>query len=132
MENMAGKTLKLREDLTLVAIEHKAALLDVDKRRYFDPNDTASSLLKLLEEGSLYEDLRVALVSEFDVAEETAWADVDSFVGELLRLGLVDIEEATTQAVMAEPKAPRKSYHVPQFEPLTVLVATAEAPPSPK
>ena len=116
MEDVKGKTLKLREYLTLVSIEDKAALLDVERRCYFDPNDTASFLLKLMEDGCLYEDVKVALVSEFDVAEETAQVEIDNFIEELLRLSLIDIGETTAHEVVCEPRGEKKAYRAPQLE----------------
>jgi hypothetical protein len=117
MENMIGETLILKKDLTLVAIPDRAALLDVENRRYFDPNDTASFLLKLMENGCLYEEIKVALVSEFDVAEHTALVDLDNFVGELLRLSLVEVgAEATAHEIVREPSKERKPYQAPQLE----------------
>lgn len=117
MENLKMKTLRLREDLTLVSIEDKAALLDVERKCYYDPNDTAFFLLKLLEEGCLYEDMKAKLVSEFDVAEETTWRDLDNFIEELLRQGLVEIkEEATARKSVSESKKEKKAYQTPLFE----------------
>jgi len=117
MENVKGKTLKLKEDLTLVSIEDKAALLDVEKRCYYDPNDTAFFLLKLMEDGCLYEHMKAQLVSEFDAAEETAWRDLDNFVEELLGLGLVEVEEeASAHEIACEPKKGRKAYQAPLLE----------------
>ena len=117
MENLTGKTLRLKEDLTLISIEDKAALLDVEKRCYYDPNDTAFFLLKLLEDGCLYEDMKAELVSEFDVAEEMAWRDLDNFVGEILGLGLVEIREETmVRQSASEPKKEKKDYQSPLLE----------------
>jgi hypothetical protein len=116
MENVIAKTLKLKEDLTLVAIEEQATLLDVDTRRYFDPNDTALFLLKLMEGGCRYEDIKAALVTEFAVAEETARVDVEDFVGELLNLGLVDSREATAHEIVRESTGERRPYQAPRLE----------------
>lgn len=126
MEHVIGKTLRLREDLTLVSLEDKASLLDVDRRCYFDPNDTASFLLKLMETGYLYEDLMATFLSEFDVAEERARVEVDSFVEELLKLRLLDIGEATAHKIVREPKGEKKAYQAPLFgkEALPALVAS--------
>jgi len=57
------------------------------------------------------------LVSEFDVAEEAAWRDLDNFVEELLRLGLVEIEEeASAHEIVCEPKKGKKAYQAPLLE----------------
>jgi hypothetical protein len=133
VENVTGKTLKLREELTLVSIEDKAALLDVENRRYFDPNDPASFLLKRMENGCLYEDLMARLVSDFDAAEETAQVDVDDFVGELLMLGLVEVgEEGTARKAVCESRTEKRPYRAPQFQSLPVLVAYGVSAPSPE
>ena len=124
---MIGKTLKLREDLTLVAIEEQAVLLDVDKRRYFDGNDTASFLLQLMENGCPYDNLMVRLVSDFDVVHETARLDVDNFVVELLRLGLVEVGAATANEIVREPMGKRKPYQAPQFEQQAEIALVAGA-----
>ena len=117
MENLKGKTLKLKEDLTLVSIEDKAALLDVEKRCYYDPNDTAFFLLKLMEDGCLYKHMAAKLVSQFDVAAETARLDIDNFVQELLRLGLVETkEEGSAREIVGEPNEEKKAYLAPQLE----------------
>ena len=133
MENLKGKTLKLKEDLTLVSIEDKAALLDVEKRCYYDPNDTAFFVLKLMEDGCLYEHMKAQLVSGFDVAEETAWRDLDNFVEELLMLGLVEIEEeASAHEIVFEPKKGRKAYQAPQLEhQAEIVVGRAVSPDVP-
>jgi hypothetical protein len=117
MENLRGKTLKLKEDLTLVSVEDKAALLDVEKRCYYEPNDTAFFLLKLMEQGCLYEDMEPALVSAFDVAEGTARLDIDNFIEEALRLGLIEIgREAVACQSVGKPKKEKKTYQTPLVE----------------
>ena len=135
MENLTGKTLRLKEDLTLVSIEDKAALLDVERRCYYDPNDSAFFLLKLLQGSCLYDDMKAALVSEFEVAEEMAWQDIDNFIGELLNLGLVEIkEEAAAPQRAGEPKKEKKDYQPPLLEHQTeiALANAAIVTPSPE
>ena len=133
MENLTGKTLRLKEDLTLVSIEGKAALLDVERRCYYDPNDSAFFLLKLLEDSWHYDDMKAALVSEFDVGEEMAWQDIDNFIGELLRLGLVEIKEgAMAHQSARQPKKEKKDYQAPLLEhQAEIAVASAAIAPGP-
>jgi hypothetical protein len=115
MENLRGKTLKLKEDLTLVSVEDKAALLDVERRCYYEPNDTAFFLLKLMEDGCPYEDMELGLVSAFDVAEETARLDLDSFIEEALRLGLIEVR-AEAVACQSVDKPKKETYQTPLLE----------------
>ena len=117
MENLIGKTLKLKEDLTLVSFEDQSALLDVEKRCYYDPNDTAGLLLKFMEDGCLYEEMEAELVSQFDVTEETARLDIENFIEEALRLGLIEIrQEAAARKSGGEPKKEKKAYQAPVLE----------------
>ena len=117
MENLKGKTLRLKEDLTLMSVEDKAALLDVEKKCYYDLNNSAFYLLKLMEGGCLYEDMQVGLVSEFDVSQEAAQLDTDNFIEEILRLDLVKIgEEATILRSVSKPEKEKKDYQPPLLE----------------
>ena len=125
MENLDKKTLKLKGDLTLVAVEDQAALLDVEKRCYYDPNDTAFFLLTLMEDGCGYEHMKAELVSKFDTGPETTLHDVDSFVDELLKLGLVEVtEEATASGALPVSKEGRRAYQAPQLENKSVIAVS--------
>jgi hypothetical protein len=112
-----GKTLKLKEDLTLVSVEDKAALLDVEKRCYYEPNDTAFFLLKLMENRCLYEDMESELVSQFDVAKGTARLDLDNFIEEVLRLGLIETRaEAVARRSTGKSDKEKRPYQAPLVE----------------
>jgi len=116
MENMKGQTLKLKEDCTAVSIENMGALLDVEKRCYYDLNESAYFILKLIEDGCLYEDIVPGLTSEFKVVYETAKADSDNFINECISMGLVEITEETFVCKsVVEPKN-RKTYTQPLLE----------------
>jgi hypothetical protein len=130
---MKGRTIRLKEDLTLVSVEEKAALLDVERRCYYEPNDTAFFLLKLMEQGCLYEDMEAELISRFDVAEETAQLDLDNFIGELLKLGLVEFGEQTmARRSIGKPNKEKRPYQVPLLEhEAEVAIACAQVPLTP-
>ncbi|MFC1980311.1 PqqD family protein [Chloroflexota bacterium] len=130
MENLKGKILGLKEDHTLVSVEDKAALLDVGKRCYYDLNDTAFFLLKLMEGGCLYEDIQAGLVSEFDVSEGVALLDTHNFIEEVLRLGLVEIsEEPMARRGVSKPEKEKKAYQTPLLEQETEIVVAQAFPP---
>ena len=131
MENLKGKLLKLKGDLTLVSIEDQASLLDVENRCYYDPNDTAFFLLKLMEDGILYDDMSAALVSEYDVDEITARMELDSFVTELLNIELVDIKEGGTASRNPLYKAQRnmKAFHSPLLKQQSEIAVAAASTP---
>ena len=116
MEDLKEKTLRLREDLTLVSVEDKAALLDVERKCYYDLNDTAFFLLKLMEDGYLYQDMKAGLVSEFDVAEVTAQLDTGNFIEEVLKLGLIEISEEPMIRQSVGKSEKKKAYQSPLLE----------------
>jgi hypothetical protein len=117
MKDLDGKFLKLRDDITLVSVEDSGALLDVEKRCYHDLNSTAFFIANLLENGYQYDEISEALTSEFNVDVNTAQPDVDYFVEELLRHGLLSISEETVEFKKApESKQSEKLYQVPAFE----------------
>jgi hypothetical protein len=130
MKEIEGKTLKPKGDLTLVSVEDSGALLDVEKRSYYELNDTAFFLLKLMEEGCRYERLYTELTSEFHVDQETAWRDIDEFLKELIRRDLLGIdEEEGEQKKPAGSGQGERIYHTPVLEYQQELaVATAASP----
>ena len=117
MNSTDRKTMKLRSELTLIAIEDSGTLLDVGKRCYYDLNDTAFFLVRHMEEGCCYRSLTAEFISEFNVGQETARSDIDYFIDELLRLGLAVLEKAKGEPLPMMSKGPgRKPYHAPLIE----------------
>jgi len=117
MEDINGKTLKLREDLTLVSVEDSGALLDVEKRCYHDLNGTAFFIAGLLENGYPYSQIQKALTAEFSVDEKTAITDAANFIDELQRHGLLSIGEATVEfKEVSDIRHSIKPYQPPAFE----------------
>ena len=116
MENMKGQTLKLKEDCTAVSIENMGALLDVEKRCYYDLNESAYFIVKLIEDGCLYEDIVLGLIAEFNVVEQVAQADSNNFIKELINKGLVEITEETVVSKSAVEPKNRKTYMPPVLE----------------
>ena len=129
MQNLKDKILKLKEDVTLVSIEDEAALLDVESRCYYDPNDTAFFILKLIEDGIAVDDIRTELLSEFDVDERLARLDLDAFIEELLKLTLIEIRVAgMARRDEGRTKKEKKAYHSPLLEhPTAIEVAAASS-----
>jgi hypothetical protein len=117
MNHLSKATLKLRDDLTLVSVEDSGALLDVEKRCYYDLNSTAFFIASLLENGYPYDEITTVLTSEFKIDVETAQPDVDYFVEELLRHGLLSISEETVEfSKTTDCKQCKKTYQAPGFE----------------
>ncbi|MBQ7348635.1 MAG: PqqD family protein [Clostridia bacterium] len=53
-------------------------------------NETGAFLWKILEKGATQDELKTALLGEYDVDEKIAAADVAAFVEKLLSKGLLD------------------------------------------
>ena len=117
MKDLDEKTLKLRDNLTLVSIEDNGAILDVEKRCYYDLNGTAFFIAGLLENSYPYGEIPAALTSEFNIDLETGRMDIDSFIEEMQRYGLLNIGEETVEFInRANGKQGEKPYQAPIFE----------------
>jgi hypothetical protein len=117
MKDLDRKTLKLREDLTLVTVEDSGALLDVEKRCYYDLNGTAFFITSLLENGYPYNEIPAAVTSEFSIDVQITRPDIDSFIEELQRHGLLSIDEETGKFDKAsDVKQGIKLYQTPVIE----------------
>ena len=81
------------ERLTWREVDDELVALDLDRSTYFTANPAAALLIKLLAEGSVTRDgLVAALLAEFDVEPAVAGGDVDAFLADLDRDGLLDPE----------------------------------------
>ncbi len=117
MKDIDGKTLKLKDQLTLIAVEESGTILDIERRCYYDLNDTAFFLARQLEEGCGYQSLTAELFSEFDVSEDAARSDIDMFVNELMKRDLVVIKEGEEGSVNILSRKPGlKPYQSPALE----------------
>jgi len=70
----------------------EAVLLHLGSGLYFGMNDVASRAWERIVEGATFGDVLSTLVTEFDVNEETARTDLESFVGALVDKELVRVE----------------------------------------
>jgi PqqD family protein of HPr-rel-A system len=83
--------VKLRSDLVVrLGGRATASLFDPRTGGVFALNATALEIVDLLAEGTESDELVERVVARFDVGEVAARIDVEQFVSELERLGLVD------------------------------------------
>lgn len=83
--------LRLRQDrLHWLEADGEVVALDENALVYLNANPTGATLWQALAAGSTRAGLVNRLLSEFDVDEETATADVDRFVAELEARGLLE------------------------------------------
>ena len=126
MNSWDGKTIRLKGDLTLINFEEIGTLLDIEKRCYYDLNNTAFFLVRRIEDGSHYQNLVADVVAEFSTQEETAHADINKFIDELVRHDLVIIQEGESEYVIAQRgKIGDKPYQSPTLNYETELTVAA-------
>lgn len=83
-------TLKLRDqDVAARGLADETVVLDLRSSIYLATNAAGTVLWRRLQEGATRTQLVEALLEEFDVAPERAAADVDDFVSECRRRGLL-------------------------------------------
>ncbi|MFI6155866.1 lasso peptide biosynthesis PqqD family chaperone [Kitasatospora sp. NPDC051170] len=80
---------RLRDDVTLVATDYGAVLLDERAGRYYQLNPTGQVAAEHLLAGRGTEDIVAAITTEYEVTEELARADLHSLLDQLRRAGLV-------------------------------------------
>jgi hypothetical protein len=82
--------LRLRpEALDWVDVEQEVVVLDSDRSVYLATNSSGAILWRKLIEGATREELADELVKTFNISDELANQDVDSYVNRLLELGLL-------------------------------------------
>ncbi len=80
---------RLSERILSQEVISETVLLDMDKGSYFELNEMGSVMLKLLQESGDPEVVVAALVDKYEVDVETATADLDALLKQLLEHGLV-------------------------------------------
>lgn len=70
-------------------VGEESVVLDMASGRYLGMNEVATRVWQVLAAGKAPESAITALLDEFEVDEATLRSHVESFVGELLGLGLV-------------------------------------------
>jgi hypothetical protein len=66
--------------------DETGVILDVDSLQVFSLNETGMFLVEAMRDGAVTrEELVARMVESFEVDEETAGADLDAFVGELVK-----------------------------------------------
>jgi Coenzyme PQQ synthesis protein D (PqqD) len=83
--------LQLRlEGLHWVEADGEVVALDDRSMQYLSANPVGALIWRALADGTTRDELVRRVVAAFEVEETTAAADVDTFLAELNRLGLLD------------------------------------------
>lgn len=72
----------------------ETVVLDMKSGMYYGMGVVAGTIWKLIEEPKSLEEIRAAVVAEYDIDPETCERDVDAFVGALQSAGLVEVTNA--------------------------------------
>jgi len=75
----------MKDDVILAEVEGEGMIIDVDKSTSYFLNETALFVFKLLKEGKNIDDIKTAMLTEYDVDEADVENDIREFIGKLER-----------------------------------------------
>ncbi len=133
MRELNVKTLKLNDRLTVISIDESSTILDIERRCYYNLNDTADFLVQHMRIEQNIESLLSETLFEFDVEEETARHDIENFIVDLVKKGLIYTTDGTiNHARSIGVRRGIKPYQSPVLEyQKELIVASAQAAPTP-
>jgi len=85
--------LSVSEDVMVRQVGDESVLLDLKSTKYLGLDDVSTRIWQLVTGGNSIEAAYDDLVEEYDVDPEQLRKDLDEFVGELLDLGLVRLDQ---------------------------------------
>ena len=81
-----------RNNSTITGKLHdELVMMDIDKGKYFAFNEVATRIWEILEKPKTEDELVTQLLEEYEVEEEQCRAEVKELLGELGKLGLVEM-----------------------------------------
>jgi hypothetical protein len=80
------------QDLLSAEFDQETVLMSIDAGAYYGLEGPARSIWEILETPLTFADLVGRLVEEYKVSPETCAADVERFLGEMDREGLLRVE----------------------------------------
>ena len=82
--------MRLRQDgITWQEIDGELVILDLDASQYLTTNSSGAFLAQFLGAERTADEIREALVAEYDIPTDVARRDAEAFVGELRDRGLL-------------------------------------------
>ncbi len=88
--------LKLKEDVEIqekeayISRELGAIIINYETSKYYETNDTATFIIKLLQSSKTEEEIIDAICDEYTVDRTAALEDFNNFIDKLKRYGLVE------------------------------------------
>jgi hypothetical protein len=80
------------QNLLSAEFDQETVLMSIDAGAYYGLEGTARSIWEILETPLTFSDLMDRLAEEYKVSPETCAADVERFLGEMDREGLLRVE----------------------------------------
>lgn len=84
-----GAEFRLRPEVSVAETDYGMVLLDGRSGEYWQLNDTAAEIVRLLLDGRAADDVARHLVGEYEVDPADAARDVDALVANMLDSGMV-------------------------------------------
>ena len=118
-----------REDVAAKIIDDEAILINLTTGLYYSMGTVGGRVWSLIEQGNAAENIAATIASEFDVAADTAVADVDELVRQLLDEKLIDATprplaaERVTRALNGKGKAPYSKPELKKFSDMAEIFA---------
>ncbi len=85
-------TITISPDVMVRKVGEESVLLDLKTERYLGLDDVSSRFWEVLTDGGSMNSAYDSLLAEFEVSPDRLRNDLGAFVQELLRLGLVQLE----------------------------------------
>lgn len=70
----------------------ESVLLNLEDERYYGLNVVGTQMWHALTEAGTLQEAHSQLVQQYDVASETLWTDLESFVSDLKEAGIVEVD----------------------------------------
>ncbi|MEE4206716.1 MAG: HPr-rel-A system PqqD family peptide chaperone [Erythrobacter sp.] len=80
---------RISEDVVDCALGDGAAILDLSSGTYFSLGETGAAVWHALKDGADADDIAADLAARYDQPQERVRADVEAFLGQLARAGLI-------------------------------------------
>lgn len=75
----------MENNIILAEVEGEGMMIDVEKGKSYFLNETALLILKMANEGKSVDEIKVALLSEYDIEGKQAENDIREFMSKLER-----------------------------------------------
>jgi hypothetical protein len=92
MSTSFDSNVSISPDVMVRQIGEETVLLDLKTERYLGLDDVSSRIWQEVTAGVSIQTAYETLLSEYEVEPETLRKDVDDFVQELVRLGLIKLD----------------------------------------